>query len=84
MHRPGIARVVGDTIILDGTTMHELEEHHARTLRLCVERVNDQEAEYLERMRAQQQRADDERQRHQQEIDEIADRLRFDDEDEGG
>jgi TIR domain len=84
MHRPGIARVSGDTIVLDGTTMHELEEYHARTLRLCVERVNEQQAEYLERLRAQQERADAERQRHQQEIDEIADRLRFDDEDEGG
>lgn len=84
MHRPGIARVSGATIVLDGTTMRELEEYHSRTLRLCVEKANEQEAEYVERLRAQLERADAERRRHQQEIDETAARLRFDGEDEGG
>ena len=29
MHRPGIASVSGDRIILDGTTVEELERYHA-------------------------------------------------------
>jgi hypothetical protein len=40
MHRPGIARVAGDTIVLDGTTMEEVEKYHLRTLKLAVEEAN--------------------------------------------
>ncbi len=39
-HRPGIGRVVGDRIILDGTTMEEIEQYHGATLRIVVDRVN--------------------------------------------
>jgi hypothetical protein len=37
MHRPGIASVRGDTIVLDGTEMHELEQ----TLKHVIAKVND-------------------------------------------
>ncbi len=40
MHRPGIARVVGDRVILDGTTIEEVEKYHRDTLVLVIERVN--------------------------------------------
>jgi hypothetical protein len=40
MHRPGIAYVLGDRIILDGTTVEEIEKYHRETLRLVVDRVN--------------------------------------------
>ena len=40
MHRPGIASAVGDRIILDGTTVEEIEEYHRDTLKAVVERVN--------------------------------------------
>jgi len=33
MHRPGIACVVGDRIILDGTTVEEIEKYHRDTLK---------------------------------------------------
>ena len=39
-HRPGIGRVVGDRIILDGTTVEEIEQVHRETLRIVVDRVN--------------------------------------------
>lgn len=42
MHRPGIASVYGDTILLDGTTIDEVAEYHRDTLVLCVERANQQ------------------------------------------
>ena len=34
MHRPGIASVRGDRILLDGTTIEELEQYHLPTLQL--------------------------------------------------
>ncbi|MGO8684369.1 MAG: toll/interleukin-1 receptor domain-containing protein, partial [Thermoleophilia bacterium] len=40
MHRPGILRVQGDRIVLDGTTMDELERYHRDTLVLVLEQVN--------------------------------------------
>jgi hypothetical protein len=34
MHRPGIASVSGDTVVLEGTTVEEVRDYHARTLTL--------------------------------------------------
>ena len=42
MHRPGIARVVGARIHLDGTTIEEVAEYHKDTLELAVEETNEQ------------------------------------------
>ena len=44
MHRPGIARIEGDCIILDGTTIEEVRDTHRATLILCVEDANAAEA----------------------------------------
>jgi len=46
MHRPGIASVIGDRIILDGTTVEEIEKYHRDTLKVVVERVNQLIAEH--------------------------------------
>ncbi|MEO8424658.1 MAG: toll/interleukin-1 receptor domain-containing protein [Actinomycetota bacterium] len=78
MHRPGIARVSGDSIILDGTTMDELEKYHAKTLRLCVATVNEQEQVILERERVKQEADEAARREHEREVEDIADRIRFD------
>ncbi|TDL38479.1 hypothetical protein EVU91_05175 [Macrococcoides bohemicum] len=40
MHRSGKARVVGDKIILDGTTIEEVKNYHRDTLIMCVEDAN--------------------------------------------
>jgi hypothetical protein len=40
MHRPSIAHVVGDTLVLDGTTIEEVRDRHAETLRLVVAATN--------------------------------------------
>lgn len=42
MHRPGIARVVGDQIVLDGTTVEEVRRYHLTTLKLAVKVTNEQ------------------------------------------
>lgn len=78
MHRPGIASVSGDTIVLDGTTMDELEKYHAKTLRLCVAAVNEQEQAIIERERVKQEADEAARREHERSVDEIANRLRFD------
>lgn len=78
MHRPGIARVVGDQIILDGTTIEEVERFHRDTLKLVVGRVNELVAE---RERERQRRAEVERQRvqtHKETVQNISNRLKFD------
>jgi hypothetical protein len=78
MHRPSIASVSGDTIVLDGTTLEELEHHHTATLGVVVAEVNRQVAaiDAEERARAEQQ----ERQRrdHEQQVRDAAKRLKFD------
>jgi hypothetical protein len=51
MHRPGIARVVGDRIILDGTTIEEVEQFHLETLQLVVAVTNYHYNELLDRRR---------------------------------
>jgi hypothetical protein len=49
MHRPGIARVAGDRIILDGTTIEEVEKFHFETLQLVVAVTNYHFNELLDR-----------------------------------
>ena len=47
MHRPGIASVVDDEILLNGTTIEEVREYHRGTLKLCIEKSNTQEKKIL-------------------------------------
>lgn len=78
MHRPGIASVSGDRIVLNGTTMAEVERYHVETLRLVVEATNRDR-----RALAEQQDRECEAENalvtdHERSVDEIAKRLRFD------
>jgi hypothetical protein len=77
MHRPGIGYVEGDTIVLDGTDMQELEQYHLPTLRLVLDKVNT-EVTALEAGKRARTEAEEARQReHRREVDDIADRLDF-------
>lgn len=78
MHRPGIASVAGDTIVLDGTSLPELEKYHASTLKLCVERTNEHVAERYEKRYREARRKAEAEEAHKREVDEIADRIKFD------
>lgn len=78
MHRPGIARVAGDTVVLDGTTIDEVEKYHLDTVKLCVARANDVEIARVERARRRAEQDEAERQVHDAHVDEVADRLKFD------
>ena len=77
MHRPGIASVVGDRIILDGTTINEVKKYHRDTLVLCVEEANKKEAEYINKMEAEEERRRQQSEQHKKHISEIADDIEF-------
>lgn len=77
MHRPGIARVRGDEIVLDGTTVEEVAKYHATTLAAVVERFNNDVAlavERDERAAEVQAKAEEDHRRH---VEEIAGDIRF-------
>jgi hypothetical protein len=78
MHRPGIASVAGDAIILDGTTMEELERYHIDTLRLVLDKVNQDVAAHETSEHAKAERAEQQRSRHADNVREVAQRLKFD------
>ena len=76
MHRPGICRISGDTVVLDGTTMDELERYHLNTLKLALDVTNERYAEHVRRMLDQERRKREEKERHEREVDDIALRRR--------
>ena len=76
MHRPGIASVSGDTVVLDGTTMEELERYHVETIRHVLGKVNEDVAEHEERARAE--REDQQGRQHDENVRDVASRLKFD------
>jgi hypothetical protein len=77
-HRPKIARVAGDRIILDGTTVEEIAEIHRDTLKVVVAKVN-QDIENWERAqhRAAEEEAERQRLRRQAVLD-AAKKISFD------
>jgi hypothetical protein len=78
MHRPGIASVRGDRIVLNGTTLEEIEEYHRETLKLAIEATNQQHADLLDRKRRDAEDAQARREAHRRDVEERAKRLKFD------
>ena len=78
MHRPGIARVSGAKIVLDGTTIEEVKKYHRKTLMLCVDRANVEEANSLEHERRESERRLQQSEAHRKTVEDIADDLSFD------
>lgn len=78
MHRAGIASVVGDRIILDGTTVEEIERFHKVTLGLVLDRVNSDVAEHEAKQLAEEVRRVDQVERHRADVEEQARRVKFD------
>lgn len=81
MHRASIARVEGDRIVLDGTTIQEVEIAHRDTLLLCVQQANEEYVVALEQTDlAESRRASAEHARitrHRQEVTDTAKRISF-------
>lgn len=78
LHRPGICRVIGDTVVLDGTTIEELENTHLVTLRLVLDQTNQAVGEAERKQRLLKDRERLEREQHEAKVREAARRLRFD------
>lgn len=78
MHRPGIARVSGSTISLNGTTIDEVERYHRDTLQLATAKTNEQYREWKQRRDVQVARENAQREEHRKHVDDAANRINFD------
>lgn len=77
-HRPGIGRVEGDRIILDGTTVEEVAQVHRDTLKLVVEEVNRIVAEHEVKQRGENERQSELLRGHKESVKDAAKRISFD------
>ena len=77
MHRSGIARVHGDRIVLDGTTIEEVEKYHRDTLKSVINRTNEivstREKEIRRKAEAEKERIKN----HDNKVREISHRIKF-------
>ncbi len=77
MHRPGIASVVGDKIILNGTTIEEVKKYHRDTLVACVKEANRKEKKQLEIEQREAERKRKAEEDHYKLVNEIANEIDF-------
>lgn len=78
MHRPGIARVEGSTVVLDGTTVEEVEKVHRKTLILAVNETNRIIEEHEAKKRREAERKAEEQRKHDESVRDAAKRISFD------
>jgi hypothetical protein len=77
MHRPGIARIHGDKVILNGTTVEEVEKYHRDTLILAAEEANKGYAEWQRRRQTAEERERAQLNEHKRSVKDAAKRLKF-------
>lgn len=77
MHRPGIASVYGDRIILDGTTIEEVRDYHRETLLLCVDEANKKEAEIIAERKREEELREQRKRLHSETVSTIAKEIKF-------
>ena len=78
MHRPGIASIAGDRVVLDGTTVEEVERYHRDTLMVVLQEVNQRYQEHEMKRRQQEERERSRLRKHKENIADIAQRIKFD------
>ncbi len=78
MHRPGIASISGDRVVLDGTTVEEVEQVHRATLLLAAEEANRRYLEFQMRTRREEEHRRQLLEQHRQAVTDIAKRIKFD------
>lgn len=79
MHRPGIASVYGNKIVLDGTTIEEVEKYHKDTLKLAVGVANKTLKELKEKQKQIAEREKQKLEEHKSKLGNISKRINFDD-----
>lgn len=77
MHRPGIASVIGNRIILDGTTIDEVKEFHRDTLKLCVNEANKRELRYIALKQQERERKAQQKAEHMNHVSSVIDEIEF-------
>ncbi len=78
LHRPGIAHARGNRIVLNGTTIDEVQRVHRDTLILCVTETNRIAAEHEQRQRADREARERAADEHRRQVQEAARKIRFD------
>lgn len=79
MHRPGIASVSSNKIILDGTEIEEVEKFHKDTLKLAVEIANNFISENKKNRQLKEESERKAAEEHKNRINDISKRISFDD-----
>ena len=79
MHRPGIARLSGDRIILDGTTVEEVQRYHRDTLVLCVQETNRIITEHENKVRMAEEEQRRRSEEHRARVRDLSGKIKFDD-----
>jgi len=77
MHRPGIARINGATVVLDGTTISEVESVHRETLKLVLDETNREYRELLEQQKQKRMRENAQLDEHRKQVEDAARRIKF-------
>lgn len=77
MHRIGIARVIGDKVILKGTTIEEVKKYHRDTLKLCIDKSNQEEKEILLRDEQRREKENERIRVHEESIRNLANEIEF-------
>lgn len=77
MHRPGIASVHKSRIILDGTTIEEVERYHKDTLKLVLDVVNQKLKEMATEKETREQNHRNTKEKHLKNIDDVSKRIDF-------
>jgi len=82
MHRPGTAIVSDDKVILNSTTLEEIEKDHRDTLLLVVDETNKKYAEFLTAADEASKKEEERVQQHREEVRKKAGNIRFKDKDD--
>jgi TIR domain len=78
MHRPGIARLSGSTVSLNGTTIEEVEHYHRDTLQLAVDETNRQYREWRNEQDQHRAREQTARENHRKRVEDVSKKITFD------
>ena len=77
MHSPDIASIQADKIILDRTTIEEVEKYHRETLILCVNETNKREQELIEEQKKLAELKEQRKRKHFSNVTKIAKSIQF-------
>jgi len=78
MHRPEIARVSGDRIVLNGTTIEEVQKYHRNTLVLCIQETNRVITDHEVTIRMAEEEERRFREEHRARVRDLSNKVKFD------